>query len=350
MLHSQNNCIMKIRKIVIFCLIGIMVQIGCQSDHLKVPISNIDLSLSIQRFEQDLFNQKLEIKLENINALEEKYGQFLSLFSYVVNIGQPGDSAFPDLLKSFVTDRLNNEVFLTTQETFPDLSKLEKELNNAFKHYLYYYPNRQVPGIYTFISGFNSSIIIDNNILAIGLDRYLGADCKYYPQLGIPKYLCKNMTEDKIPYDCMYAWASTEFAFNNKGNNDLADNVLNNLIYEGKLSYFVKAMMPDADEAMIFGFTNQQMEWCKQNESDMWTHLVENKLLYSTDRFTIKKLIGDAPFTSYFPRESPGKAAVWLGYQIIKQYIDKELNVSLPELMENSDYQEILRLSKYDPR
>ncbi len=148
----------------------------------------------------------------------------------------------------------------------------------------------------------------------------------------------------------MYAWASTEFNFEGNGNTEVADNVINNILFEGKLNYFVNAMIPEANEAMIFGFTDEQLEWCKANEGDMWTYLVENQLIYNTERFTIRKLIGDAPFTSFFPKESPGKAANWLGYQIIKQYLEKNGNTSLQELMEDADYQKILQLSKYDPR
>ena len=309
-------------KIVFRLFIILMLFTGCQNNKLRVPISNIDLAINIQRFEKSLFELKPESIPENILNLEEEYGQFLSLFAYVLNIGQPGDSTFPDMLKSFATDRLNNEVFQATLESYPDIISIENELTSNFRRYLYYYPERDVPKIYTFISGFNSSIIIDEHILAIGLDRYLGADCKYYPQLGIPNYQSRNMIRDKIPYDCMY----------------------------GKLNYFVNAMIPEANEAMIFGFTVEQLEWCKANEGDMWTYLVENQLIYNTERFTIRKLIGDAPFTSFFPKESPGKAANWLGYQIVKQYLDKNENTSLQELMENSDYQEILQLSKYDPR
>ncbi len=337
-------------KIVFRLFIILMLFTGCQNNKLKVPTSNIDLAINIQRFEKSLFELKPESIPENIPSLEGEYGQFLSLFAYVLNIGQPGDSTFPNMLKSFATDRLNNEVFQATLESYPDIISIENELTSNFMHYLYYYPERDVPKIYTFISGFNSSIIIDEQILAIGLDRYLGADCKYYPQLGIPNYQSRNMIRGKIPYDCMYAWASTEFNFEGNGNTEVADNVINNILFEGKLNYFVNAMIPEANEAMIFGFTDEQLEWCKANEGDMWTYLVENQLIYNTERFTIRKLIGDAPFTSFFPKESPGKAANWLGYQIIKQYLEKNGNTSLQELMEDADYQKILQLSKYDPR
>ena len=109
-------------------------------------------------------------------------------------------------------------------------------------------------------------------------------------------------------------------------------------------------MLPDDEDATIMGFTPQQMEWCKNNELDMWTFLVEHKLLFNTESLTIKKLTGEAPFTSFFPRESPGRAAAWVGFRIVSAYMKQHGNVGLKTLMEESDYQKILNEAKYDPK
>ena len=90
---------------------------------------------------------------------------------------------------------------------------IEEELTKAFKHYLYYFPHKKIPGIYTCISGFNNSIITGDSALGIGLDRYLGSDCKYYFQLQLYKYQTTKMNPWNIVPDCMYAWASTEWDY-----------------------------------------------------------------------------------------------------------------------------------------
>ena len=55
----------------------------------------------------------------------------------------------------------------------------------------------------------------------------------------------------------------------------------------------------------------------------MWEYLVEHDMLFSTDPMLIKKLTGDAPFTSYFTSESPGRAANWIGFRIVESYMRK---------------------------
>ena len=59
--------------------------------------------------------------------------------------------------------------------------------------------------VFTCITGFNNSIITGDSVLGISLDRYLGADCEYYPRLDIYKYIAARMTPENIVPDCMYA-------------------------------------------------------------------------------------------------------------------------------------------------
>ena len=76
-------------------------------------------------------------------------------------------------------------------------------------------------------------------MLGIGLDRYLGSDCEYYAQLGLPQYARNKMHKEKIVSDCMYAWATTEWIFEGaEGASEPSRNVLNHMVYEGKLIYF----------------------------------------------------------------------------------------------------------------
>ncbi len=77
---------------------------------------------------------------------------------------------------------------------------------------------------------------------------------------------------------------------------------------------------------------------------------MENDLVFSTDKFTIRKLVGEAPFTSYFTNESPGRAAGWIGFRIVESYMMKNQGASLSNLMENTDIQDILEKAKYNPK
>jgi len=321
---------------------------SCKKNHYRVNISSIDANIKIKRLEKDLFTLNPEDIDSMIPTLKQKYKGFLQLFSFVINTGDIEETSFSDLLVRFCTDKLNNDVYVRTRDLYPDVNDIETDLNKAFRYYLYYFPERSIPAIFTCISGFNSSIITGDSVIGIGLDRYLGADCEYYPRLEIYKYIAARMTPENIVPDCIYGWAASEWDLSQL--NYLADNVITEMIHYGKLKYFEKCMLPETSDEIIFGFTADQMKFCRNNESQMWLYLIENDMLFSSDQFIIRKLTGEAPFTGYFTNESPGRAAVWLGFRIVESFMMKTPDVTVEGLMNNSDIQLILEKAKYDPQ
>lgn len=335
-------------KLFILLLVTASVACSCQKNHYKVNTSAIKVDIKIKRLEKDLFTLNPEQVISAIPELKQKYGRFLQLFSFVINTGDINESAFGDFLLRFCSDKQNNEVYILTMKKFPDVTFIEDGLTDAFKHYLYYFPGKNVPEVNTCITGFNNSIITGDSFLGIGLDRYLGADCEYYPRLNIAKYITAKMTPENIVPDCIFGWGASEWDF--AGLKYPADNLLSEMIHEGKLRYFEKCMLPETPDAVIFGFTPKQMKFCVEAEPEMWQYLVENNLLFSTDQFTIRKLTGEAPFTAYFSKESPGKAAVWIGFRIVESYMMRNPSVKMEDMIKNTDVQEILGNAKYSPQ
>jgi hypothetical protein len=321
--------------------------ISCKKNHYKVNTSSIRVNIEIKRLEKDLFTSEPDNISGMVPSLIQKYDGFLQLFSYVINTGDIKESSFGDLLVRFCTDKQNNEVYDLTMKLYPGVEDIERDLSEAFRHYLHYFPDKEVPGVFTCISGFNNSIITGDSILGISLDRYLGAECEYYPRLEIYKYIAARMTHENIVPDCMYGWGASEW--------DMAtlkypaDNVMTEIIHYGKLKYFEKCMLPETSDEIIFGFTPDQMKFCINNEGQMWQYLIGNDLLFSSDQFIIRKLTGEAPFTTYFTNESPGRAAVWLGFRIVESYMMKNQGVGVAEMMKDTDIQSILGKAKYSP-
>jgi hypothetical protein len=306
----------------------------------KPDISNISLNIEIQRLDQDIFNIP-------VDSLIHKYGIFFDYYTEgVLNIGNYKDSSFFEYLEMFKNDSVVvREAYNGVQKQYPDLKKLTDKLTTALRYYHYYFPDKYIPKVYTYISGFNQSFILTDSVLAIGLDKYLGANYDFYNKLQIHKYLLRNMYPEKIVSDYIGVLIGNEWELNTKKNNDL----ISKMLFEGKILYVTKMIIPDEDDSRIFGFTDDQIRWCKNNEKTMWITLIENKLLFTTNYFMIKKLTDLAPHTSEFTVESPGKACNWIGYNIITRYMKNHPQTSLRELMDNEDYHKIFEQAKYKP-
>jgi len=322
-----------------------MLLAGCRNNPLDVDVSEIDVEVQLERFDRALFEMDPDTINSAIGTFYTLYDDFYDIFNvHVINIGQASARHYSSYLSMFLNDPVNKEVYAYTNNVFSSMDETNEQLTAGFRHYLYHYPDSVTPRVVGYVSRFNQGLLTVSNFIGVGLDQYLGADCKYYDQMGIPRYIARNKVAERIPVEVMYAWATSLYPYN-----DSVDNVLSRMIYNGQILYFVDAMFPDSRENLKTGFSLDQMNWCRNNEKQMWTNMVEEKLLFSTDPLVIRKLVEDAPHTPFFTSESPGKAAVWQGWQIVKAYAAKNSQFPLHQVMSERNYQEILRRSQYNP-
>ena len=318
---------------------------ACRKNPMNVDVSGIKVDLRMERFDLRLFGIPPDSLESAIGSIYSDFGDFFDVFNvYVINIGSASEKRYPSYLSMFVNDPLNREVYEYTRKVFGEMDEINARLSDGFRHYLYYYPDSTLPRVVAYVSRFNQGLFTVGGFVGVGLDQYLGSDCPYYIQMGTPQYLKRKKVPERIPVDVMMAWATQIYPYN-----DSVDNVLNRMIHKGMLAWFVDAMYPQMEEAFKMGFTADQMKWCRNNEKQMWTYLVEEKLLFSTDQMSIRKLTEEAPSTQFFTVESPGRAAVWQGLQVVRAFANRNPHLSLSQIMSQRDYQEVLRLSKYNP-
>lgn len=318
---------------------------SCNQNQTKIKLTGNEKEIKTIRFDKELFAAGYS-DTSAVIALANKYPEFFDLYTYkIIQIGGLGDSLFFEGLQLFMTDSMILEIKKKTDLDFMETNDIENELKNAFKYYQYHFPEKAIPDVYFFISGFNQSVVTAEKIVGIGLDKYFGRECAWYQQLNsTPQYKIQNMHRQKIAADVAYAWGVTEFEHSGK-----TTTLLDNMIYQGKLMYFVDALLPDTHDSLKIGYTGNQLKWCKKNEAQMWSQLIEHKMLYSNNRMDIIRYTNPGPTTSGFPLESPGRTGVWIGWQIVRQYMQKNTGISLKDLMQNTDYQKILNDSKYFP-
>jgi hypothetical protein len=308
-------------------------------------VSHIDLTVEPQLFFIDLFEMNEDDMDTEINKLHQKYGSYLNAYSQqIIKIGNPSNPEYKELITSFLNYEDNRDVFKACKEQYSDTKKLTEDLTDAFKHYKYYFPKADIPNLYFHTSYFNQSIAMDSGWVSVSVEKYLGADCEFYEWLSIPQYLRRKMSPEKLVPDVMKAMAIGNFSFETKN-----EDVLSKMISQGKVQYFIKQMIPEIEDTLLFDYPESQMNWCYTHEGDIWASMVEQKHLYDTNRMVMQKYVGDSPFTYYFGQESPGKAAVFLGFRIVEAYMKNNPDLTLNDLLKNKDGHQILREARYRP-
>ena len=311
---------------------------SCSEPSLHIDVSNSKSFIDFRHYEQDLFNIDRNDLKNSLDKIALKYPVFMD--------GDYKNPAKINQLKDYLDNELSIKLFRDWKTKIRSYDVIKQELNLAFSHYKYYFPNNSLPTIYTYISGVNyeEPIVVNENDILIGIDMFYGKDYEVYNQFQIPKYISKNNKTEYLAPVVIREFAKEKFASFIAG-----ETLLDNMIGLGKIEYFVEAMMPKVKDSTRFQFTSNQMMWCYRREKVFWKHLVMKEYLFSKDFRNYKKFIQYGPFASSLERDSPGRAGIFIGYKIIKEYIRKNPNVSLQELMHNKDFTSIFRDSKYNP-
>lgn len=312
----------------------------------KAPdVKHISDEVFIKRFDVDLFSLNTgNIQWNDLLNLRNKYGEFYDLYmEKIANITRADDTAGINYIRDFLNDPDMKAIYAETQKVFGNFSSQETKLRKAVQYYRYYFPDRYVPQIITYFFGFNYAVVATDSAACIALDQYLGKDFKYYNHL--PDYIRARKEPAYLVTDVMRGWAMTEFE-----RNEPRVDLLDEMIFQGKVMYFLEHVLPVEPDTILMGYSNKQLNFCKENEWNIWTYFVENKLLYSKNYTDISKYTGEAPFSAGMPRETPGRTGIWTGWQIVKAYAKNNKKATLQEIMNEHDYKKILNKSNYKPK
>ena len=337
------------KQIYLFFLICVLL-VSCKRKD-KVDVSGIDLDVKIERFDHDFDGFRGNNYSSKANQLQQHYGPFYTDFiERILNAGTTQDTNYFANLRRVFKAQSYTDLKHEVDSVYPNLDKQEAELTDAFKHIRYYYPQKNLPHVYAYFSGFQAQSSIGNDYFGIGLDLFLGANSKFYPALieEFPHYISRLFTPDNMVPRVVESLAREDM-FEEQTEDD--KNLLSRMVYNGKIMYFMDQILPDVPDSTKIGYTDQQVKWCKDYESNIWGYFLEDNLLYESDYQKIQKYLTEAPFTPGLgdQNNSAPKLAVWTGWQIVKQYMDKNPKVSLQQLMADPDEQKILEQSKYRP-
>ena len=222
---------------------------------------------------------------ETLNSLKQKYPVFFP--------EQFHDSIWLGNLNDPIQQQLNEAV----ENAFPTEETIEDQLLPLFQHISYYFPEFEAP----------TTVTVTSDVAEA-----------YARQLISPP-----------------------------SKRDL----LSQMVYYGKELYLKDIWLPNVSDAEKIGYTKEEMQWANDNEEDMWRYFIEKELLYKTDPKLAPRFIFNAPFSKFYleiDNESPGMVGRYIGWQIVRSYMENN-TVTVPQLLiKNAD--EIFKNSKYKPK
>ena len=305
---------------------------------LNPEVAKVAAPVQIERLEGPFFRIRSEADAKQFLQQHRLFAnQFLQERQY------PSQEVLAGTLVRLATNNGLQKLGKESEAEFKDTNKLQGELKQLFQHVRYYFPAFRVPPVKTFVSGLSQDLFVNDSLMVISLDYFVGPKASYRP--NVPAYILRRYTPEHL-------LPTVALAVSSKYNQHELTNqtMLGEMVQFGKSLYFAEKVLPCTPDSTIIGFTAKELAGVEFNEGKVWAHFLEKNLLYNTSPFTIQKYVGERPDVPEIDKTAPGRIGAWVGWQIVRKYMVEHPNVTLAQLMADKNAQHILSESRYRPK
>lgn len=332
-------------------LLLLLMQTACQKgSEVPVPdVSHIDVDWKWQRLDQEIFALDSNSLDSELAQLEKKYPVFLPFYdSELLEIGPPGiEKEKWGRLKFYASNTDTRALHDSCLIAHPTLKEEEAQLKKAFKLYKHYFESKEdeTPSVIVHTSAFGPmAFTLGEDLLGVNLEMFLGKNFSLYPTAGFPDYLGYSFEKECLTPMALTSWLRNKFPAGNQ------TRFLDQMVHRGKIYYLLDRLLPDTEDHFKIGYPKDKLDWCFEDEAQIWAFFIEKKLLYETKTNKYINYLTEGPTSAGMPFESPGNIGSWVGWQIVRKFMERNPDTTLPELMAIKDGQQILSKSKYKPK
>lgn len=315
-------------------------------------VSGIDVKpVQIIRFDTAWFSLDSNHIEPGLDRLDKSYPYFLPDFLFNI-LGVPPLSDTSNVALAASRQFLVSYIPVkdSLEKKYADLDWLEKELRESFRYIKYYFPRYGLPQkIVSYIGPFDApGVAITRAGLAIGLQSYAGRNFSFYlsskGQDMYPIYISRRFEPQYITPNCVTALMQDILPDGSEGRP-----MIEQMIIKGRYWWLSGKILPSTSDSIITGYTKAQLDWCASNEVGIWNFFLQNTDIFTVDPDIIKNYIGDGPKTLNLPDASPGNIGAWVGWQIVKKYVQLHSDIT-PEALMHTSIRRIFEEAKYKPK
>lgn len=334
---AQNYGVMRLVQLIFLGLLSLSCEQQTCRETPAEPQEKINLT--IERTEQELFNcNSTEEVAAFLEDQEDVALKFLHSKQY------PSKEILAGRMFQLIQDPFLDTLYMEAVEAFEDnYDTFENDLQTLYTWLNYYYPQEKLPEVKTMVTGLYQDMYVSNESIVIGIDYFIGPEATFKP-IQMPAYIQKRYTQQHlVPWIAKFIASS----YSELGEENT---LLSEMIDIGKVMYFTGQLMPCTPDSLIIGYDPTEMKNVADNREIIWANLIENDLLYNTEEMMKQKFLGERPNIYEISKNCPGRVGAYMGWEIVKAYMKQNKNVTLQDLLAETDHNKIFRKSKYKPK
>ena len=320
-------------KKIVFCLIIVF---SCNPTPCRKSHEALSKEIELNDLTSTLFATKSENEFSDFLLMNPDF--LIPFFELSVPLIKEDVSQVYSLIDNVFYDSLYSDV----KDTYGDFSSVHIELNNSFHLYNKESNINHQPRLNIIVSGFFNDLTVSSNSISVGIEYFLKKGNKYKPS-DLPDYILDRYTPAHLNSTLLTAFFSQ---FNIIDESDKT--MLNEMIAFGKLYYIVEKISDCVQENIILGYDYDQYNALEENEAFIYSYFIQNELFFEKQQKEKQKYMSERPRTYEISPQVPGRIGRWLGWKMVHSYM-AENEVSLEELLKETDFKKIFYNSNYKP-
>ena len=336
-------------KFLLTTILVVSILASCKGRGESPDVSNIKVEVNLERFEKAFFHIDSNNIAPGLLKLRSQFPEFYP--DFMQNIlgvnGHATDTATLSVTKKFLSSYVAFESQL--EKKFDNTTDIERGIRNGIQHIKYYFPNYKTPKIISYVGPLDApGVALTRTHVAIGLQQFAGNDFEGYRTAEVmqmfPAYISRRFDRKYIPANCIKAIGDDLFPDKSNGRP-----LIEQMIEKGKQWWLLDKLLPNTADSLKTGYTDKQLKWCRENEGLIWNYFITSENIETIDPGVIQNYIGEAPNTQGMPESSPGNIGQWVGWQIVKKFVEKNPSMRPADVM-NTAARKILTEAKYKPK
>ena len=316
--------------------------------HKDIDVETEGKTMNPLRFDEDCFitdwgNQ------EQLSNLKLKYGKFFCLYlERILNAGPCDSLSTAQMVQGFVGHSDFQDLKTEIQKNYPQerLDSLHEKILESALRMQTLVPNMKLPQLIWMNSGFNIGAYSTDEYLAVGLDFYLGNENRITKSVPFPQYQKDDMTRAQLVPNAIKNLA---YYYLLKSDTIQHENdMLSEMIFHGKAHYLTWLAFEEIQDSTLMAWTTKEYTWTQGHQLNVWKEIARQEVLFSKNRVEVQKWFEYGPFTNAenVPQESAPQLGVFMGFQMVKSYMEKHPEIPVDRLMKEDNAQKILQAYK----
>lgn len=316
---------------------------SCQSNPYEVDVESVKLKVTYNNLDSAFryaHNNQRRALIKELLQTDFDLSQFC--FPYALQVSTKSDSAFINGLQRTYAHPFNKTVGRALDQRSKWRLQTFEEIQSGLKRLHVLAPKLPIAQSVDFAyTQFAASAYASPKAIVLGQERYLGPTHPIITSLPSQQFydwIKEGMSAEYATSDALLSWLSTHAL------KATEENLASEMIRWGKLIAILEIISPEVDIHRHLRYTEQDYQWALKAERSFWEYLVDQQFLFKTDQELNMNLLNEGPYTIGLPQESPDRMGRFMGYRIVKQYI--QANEPTIEALLKLPYHQILK--KYE--